>query len=82
MKFNKSKDGLLRATVRISYRVSEVDLEIVAFVADYEGGDDLPKPRRANRREMEAAIRSGYFGDDFWNEAAVEAYYDSKRTEK
>jgi len=74
MKFTPSKDGQPRATVNIKYRVSEEDLEIIAFVAD--GADRTTKFRKATRKEVVDAIKTGYFSDMNWNIEDVDAYHD------
>ncbi len=82
MKFTMSQDGLPRATVNVPFRVSEEDLEIIAFVADYDEDADTTKFRKATRKEVVAAIKSGYFSDagNFWREDEVQAYRDLKRS--
>jgi len=77
MKMMNSKDGVLRATINIPYRVSNIDLEIIAFVKDYDEDDSpSPKLRKATRKEVIEAIESGYFAIMDWHVEEIEVYYE------
>lgn len=65
MKMTRSKDGVMRATIWVDYRISDVDRELIAFVVDYEEG---------KRAEIVAAIRL----DEFWRDDIVQTFWREK----
>jgi hypothetical protein len=82
MKMTMSKDGVMRATIVVKFRISEQDRELIAFVYDREraiiaGVDYTPKFRLATRKEIVEAIREG-FGGEFWRDDDVNAHWKAK----
>lgn len=62
MRFNRSKDGAVRATIRVDYRVGLDQLVTAAALVldrDWQEGDDLiERASKLTKSEIEAELRS------------------------